>query len=67
MVVCKQGIVRRAIGSGLEVDIPSFYFKRTDGLESFPIVNNWAGKHDLEIMEIIGNIYANLELLTNDP
>jgi len=62
-VVCKFGIVRRFMDTGWEVDIPSFYFERTDGLKSFPIVNNWNNKHDLEMLEIIGNIFENEELL----
>ena len=62
-IVCKYGIARRTMDSGWEVDIPSFYFEREDGLKSFPIFKNWQGKHDLEIMKIIGNIYENPELL----
>ena len=62
-VVCKFGIARRFMDTGCGVDIPSFYFERTDGLKSFPIVNNWNNKHDLEMLEIIGNIFENEELL----
>jgi len=61
--VCEFGVARRTMGSGWEVDIPSFYFRRGDGLKSFPIVKNWAGKHDLEIIEVIGNIWENGDLL----
>ena len=62
-VVCKFGIARRIMSNGCVVDIPSFYLERGDGLKSFPIVYNWQGKHDLEIMKIIGNIHENSELL----
>lgn len=61
-VVCEFGIARRKMLSGYEVDIPSFYFKRSD-LLSFPITNNWNHKHDLEMIEVIGNIYENPELV----
>jgi len=29
-----------------------------------PIVKNYCGKHDLEIIEVIGNIFENPELLS---
>jgi uncharacterized phage protein (TIGR01671 family) len=58
-IICKYGIARRIMDNGWKVDIPSFYFERDDGLKSFPIVNNWQNKHDLEIVEVIGNIYEN--------
>lgn len=64
-ILCEYGIARRVMASGWEVDIPSFYFERSDGLKSFPIVYNWQRKHDLEIMEIIGNVHENPELLKN--
>lgn len=56
-VICRRGIARRTMDTGWEVDIPSFYFERADGLKSYPIVKNYANKHDLEMLEIIGNIY----------
>ena len=62
-VLCESGLARRTMDTGMEVDIPSFYFKRDDGLKSFPVVKNWKGKHDLEIIEIIGNIYENKDLI----
>lgn len=64
-VVCEYGIHRRIMASGIEVDIPSFCFNipEYENFKSFPIVNNYLGKHDLEIMEIIGNIHDNPGLL----
>lgn len=66
-VVCEFGIARREIliGNGsVEVDISCFYFLLPNGKKSFPIVNNYAGKHDLQLFEIIGNIYERPELIT---
>lgn len=60
--VCKWGIHRRIMKSGSEVDIPGFSFIRED-YPSFPIVKNHLGIHDLEIIEVIGNIYETPELL----
>lgn len=56
-VVCKFGIATRVMESGLEVDIPSFYLEKSDGFKSFPIVRNWQFTHDLNIINVIGNIY----------
>ena len=59
--VCEFGIARRFLSVGGETnecDIPSFYFK-VDDRKTFPIVNNYQGKHDLELFEIVGNIYEN--------
>jgi uncharacterized phage protein (TIGR01671 family) len=64
-VVCEYGIVRRDVigGNGpVEVDIPCFYFK-SNGHKTFPIVNNYAGKHDLELFEVVGNIHQHPNLL----
>ena len=64
-VVCKFGTVRREIFENT-VDITGFYFELSNGRKTFPIVNNYLGKHDLEIFEVIGNIYENLELMEVD-
>lgn len=62
-VICEFDINKRfTLDTGWELDIPSFYFKRKDGLNSYPIVENYAGMHDLQKMEIIGNIYQHPEL-----
>lgn len=60
--IVKYDIHRRGMDSGFVTDIPGFAFMKGD-YPSFPIVKNYAGKHDLEIMEIIGNIHDNPELL----
>lgn len=62
-VVCEYGIHRRGIDSGNIVDIPGFSFLLLNGHPTFPIVLNYKSKHDLEIIEIIGNIYENPELI----
>lgn len=47
-----------------EVDIVGFYFERLDdNRKTFPIVSNYIEKHDLEIMEIIGNVFQHKHLL----
>lgn len=56
------GIHRREMKSGWTVDIPSFAFV-IDGFPTFPIVDNYLNGHDLDIIEIIGNIHQNPELL----
>lgn len=58
----KWGIHRRDMTSGWTVDIPSFCFEIED-FPTYPIVNNYKGIHDLDMVEIIGNIYENPELL----
>lgn len=61
-VVCEFGTAQRVI-HGSRVDITGFYFRRLcDSKKTFPIVNNYAGKHDLELFEIIGNIYEDTAL-----
>ena len=61
-VTCKYGIHSRVIKSGYEVEISGFAFISPTGLPTFPIKHNYVGKNDLDIMEIIGNIYENHEL-----
>lgn len=62
--VCEFGIAERENKDGVLISIPSFYFKNiSTDFKAFPIVKNYLGKHDLEIMEVIGNIYENHELL----
>lgn len=62
-VVCEYGTARRVMNGGTEVDIQGFYLKLPNGLKTFPIVNNYLGKHDLEIMSVVGNIYENPDLI----
>ena len=61
-VVCEFGTARRDIFENT-VDITGFYFKLSNGKKTFPIVHNYAGKHDLELFEVIGDIHDNPELL----
>ena len=58
--VCKYGIARRVVGI-YTLDIPCFYFEMKDGFKSFPIVNNYEGKHDLELFEVVGSIHQRSE------
>lgn len=60
--VCEFGNAKRELYNNL-VEITGFYFKLEDGRKTFPIVQNYLGKHDLEISEVIGNIHDNHELL----
>ena len=56
-IECKFGTVQRQIYENL-VEITGFYFERSnDGRKTFPIVNNYLGKHDTEIWEVIGTIF----------
>ena len=64
-LVVKYGIARREMKSGWTVDIPCFYFDLVGvNFKAFPIVKNYKGKHDLTMLEVIGNIYENPGLLT---
>lgn len=56
-VVCEFGSVKRDIYGNL-VEIVGFYFRiLPNGRKTFPIVNNYLGKHDIELFEIVGSIY----------
>jgi hypothetical protein len=61
--VCEYGRARRNMAAEMDqtirVDIEGFYFKLSDGKKTFPIVENYAGKHDLSIMKKVGNIFQN--------
>jgi len=61
-VVCEFGTARRRV-IDCTVDITGFYFKLDNGKKSFPVVDNYLGKHDLELFEVIGNIYEHPELM----
>ena len=49
------------------VDCPSFFFETKEGIPVYPIVNNYRDEHDLQTLEIVGNIYEKTkEELKND-
>ena len=60
-IICKFGSVKRKIYTSEdvypEVEINGFYFliNTQNGKKTFPIVKNYLGKHDCEIMQITGN------------
>lgn len=62
-VTCEFGLHKRKMDSGYEVKIAGFAFISPLGMPTFPIIHNYAGKSDLDIMEVIGNIYENPELI----
>ncbi|MBF0649157.1 hypothetical protein IR083_10025 [Dysgonomonas sp. GY75] len=61
-VTCRFGHAHREV-YGTNVDIIGFYFELPNGKKSFPVIDNYVGKHDCQIMEIVGNIYENKEYL----
>jgi uncharacterized phage protein (TIGR01671 family) len=65
-VLCEYGRAKRRMVGPMDeeitVEIECFYFKTPDGKKTFPIVKNYAGKHDLQIMKKVGNIYQNPDL-----
>lgn len=74
IVQCVFGITNRFLGipfgEGSDKDyawneckIPGFYFLHTDGVKSFPIINNFQGKCDTDLFEVVGNIYEHPHLL----
>lgn len=65
-VVCEYGTAKRDIYGNL-VEIHGFYFRRLcDDKKTFPIIKNYAGKHDTELIEVIGNLKDNPELLVGN-
>lgn len=63
IVQCKFGTIQREMATGFLVDITGFYFERLDGTQTFPIVKNYAGKHDLGVFTVVGNVWEHPELL----
>ena len=62
-ILCEFGSILRIIYNKT-VEIRGFYFKAIEhNRRSFPLKENYLGKHDTKISTIIGNIYANPELL----
>jgi hypothetical protein len=61
-VLCEYAVHRRRMDSGFECDILGFAFKKVD-YPSFPIISNYAGKHDISMMKIVGNKNENPDIL----
>lgn len=61
-VICKYGKHERKMYSGFLVEIYGFAFISPLGKPTFPIIHNCAGKSDLDIMEVVGNVYETPEL-----
>lgn len=64
MFTCEYGIHKRWMASGWEVQIPGFAFVDSTKHPTFPILENYLNGNDLDIIEVIGNIYENSNLLT---
>ncbi len=62
-VTCEWGNHQRKMDTGYLVQIAGFAFISPYGTPTFPIIHNYAGKSDLDIMEIIGNLYEHPDLL----
>lgn len=62
LAICKLGNRRLTTENGDMIDIQCFYFE-IEGRKTNPIACNYKGVHDLEIMEVIGNIHENPEIL----
>ncbi len=60
--ICRLGNRRLTTREGTTIDIQCFYFE-VDGRKTNPVVNNYLGKHDLEIMEVVSNVFEDPELL----
>ncbi len=63
--ICRFGNRRLTTYNCRVIDVQCYYFE-VEGRKTNPIVKNYCGKHDLEIIEIIGNIFENSELLEGD-
>lgn len=67
LFLVKFGIARREFAATApaipyEVDIPSFYFERMGWAHPlYPIVKNVFGQHDLETLEVVGNVHETPE------
>lgn len=57
-VICKFGTAIREIFDN-EIEIHGFYFQTPDLKKTFPITNNYAGKHDTELFLKVGNVFYN--------
>lgn len=53
-VDCGYGRAVRQIMEN-QVELHGFYFMMNDGRKTFPIINNYAGRHDLELFKVVGN------------
>lgn len=60
--VVEFGSRKLRTSQGVIIDIQGFYFKIGDR-KTNPVVVNYKGMHDLDIMEIRGNIYEDHELI----
>lgn|SRR5574344_1570491 len=56
VIIAALGKVERQIND-YTVEINGFYFILPDGRKCFPIVNNYIGKHDTELYEVVGTIF----------
>jgi len=65
-VICWFGNAQRTLYYGEFVEIRGFSFIVPGGKRSFPVIENYQGKHDVEIMKIIGNIWDNSDLIDKD-
>ncbi len=59
----KERELRNFMGQVNTCQITGFYFLVMKRYPTYPIVENHLGKNDLEIMEVVGNIFETPELL----